>query len=114
MFQVSLIRALIQTKMKAYPASDRGLLTLGMGSVSYAHQICALILTKGRVYPAGDRCWLVLGMGSASCAYQICLLILTKWKVYPASNGGLVTPAPQCCYLALEAERVAPVCRNNV
>ena len=47
MFQASLIRALIQMKMKVYPASDRGLLTLGMGSMSYAHQIRALILTKG-------------------------------------------------------------------
>jgi hypothetical protein len=57
-----------------------------------------------------------------------------KWKVYLAGHRGLVmgkvnlinesatlalrkrrvSPAPQCCYSALDAERVVPVCRNNV
>jgi hypothetical protein len=102
--------------------------------MSYACQICVLILTKGRAYPAGERCQLVLEMGSVSCACQIRPLIPMKWKAYLAGHRGLVTrkvnpvnksatlalrkrrisPAPQCHYLALDAERVVPVCCNNV
>ena len=46
---------LIQTKMKAYPAGDRGQLILEMGGMFWESQICVLILTKMKAYPASDR-----------------------------------------------------------